>query len=233
MGHDAPVVAIDGPSGSGKGTIAQGLALKLGWHRLDSGALYRSVALAAELRGIPLTEPDALADMTGKLELQFLADEGGETVLLDGKDITAEIRREETGRQASQVAALPAVRKALLERQRAFAVTPGLVADGRDMGTVVFPHAALKLFLTASPEARALRRHKQLKEKGISVSLRDLSRGISERDERDVSRHVAPLRPADDAKVLDSTDLSPAEVIQQVLDWLQAEGISVSPTVKF
>lgn len=233
MGRDAPVLAIDGPSGSGKGTIAQVLARQLGWHRLDSGALYRSVGLAAEQSGIPLTEVQDLAEMTRQLELSFLADQGGETVLLDGKDITSEIRREEAGKLASQVAALPEVRQALLKRQRAFAVAPGLVADGRDMGTVVFPDAALKVFLTASPEARAQRRHKQLKEKGISVSLRDLSRGISDRDERDVSRSVAPLRPADDARVLDSTDLSPAQVVQQVLDWLKAEGISVSSTEKF
>ena len=230
MATEVPVVAIDGPSGSGKGTIARAVALKLGWHRLDSGALYRSVGLAARQRGLDFGDPEGLAAMTRGLELTFNADGAGESVLLEGEDISAAIRSEEAGKVASEVAAHPAVRQALLERQRAFAVVPGLVADGRDMGTVVFPEAVLKVFLTASPEARAERRHKQLIEKGINVSLRDLSKGISDRDERDVSRPVAPLRPADDAQVLDSTDLSPAEVVQQVLNWLAGLGISVTPT---
>jgi cytidylate kinase len=230
MGHGAPVVTIDGPSGSGKGTIARALAVKLGWHRLDSGALYRSIGLAGQRKGIALTDAPALAAMTRELNLSFTADGSGEQVLLEGQDISEAIRSEEAGGAASAVAALPAVRQALLERQRAFARPPGLVADGRDMGTVVFPDAVLKVFLTASPEARAERRHKQLIEKGISVSLRDLSKGISDRDERDASRPVAPLRPADDARVLDSTDLSPAEVVQQVLSWLEEKGISVTPT---
>jgi cytidylate kinase len=146
-------------------------------------------------------------------------------VQLDGEDVTAAIRSEQAGRAASRVAALPAVRSALLDRQHRFAEPPGLVADGRDMGTVVFPDATLKVFLTASAEARARRRHKQLKEKGIDVSLRDLSQGIAERDQRDESRPVAPLIPAEDARVLDSTDLSPKEVVQQVLAWLESEGI--------
>jgi cytidylate kinase len=223
------VLTIDGPSGSGKGTIAQALARHLGWHRLDSGALYRSVGLAAERRGVPLTDSESLAAMTERLDLAFSAAENQERVLLDGDDVTAAIRSEAAGRAASRVAALPAVRRALLERQRAFAAAPGLVADGRDMGTVVFPRAVLKVFLTASPAERAARRHKQLKEKGIDVSLRDLSRGIADRDQRDASRAVAPLRAADDAKVLDSTDLSPAEVVRQVLEWLRAAGISVPP----
>jgi cytidylate kinase len=226
---DAPVVAIDGPSGSGKGTIAQALARRLGWHRLDSGALYRSVGLAALKKGIPLTDADQLAAMTRQLELSFIAQPEGELVELEGQDVSTAIRSEQAGEAASEVAALPEVRRALLERQRGFALMPGLVADGRDMGTVVFPAAILKVFLTATPEARAERRHKQLIEKGISVSLRDLSKGISERDERDASRAVAPLRPADDARVLDSTDLGPAEVVQRVLNWLEAEGISVPP----
>jgi cytidylate kinase len=230
MGQDAPVVAIDGPSGSGKGTIAQALALELGWHRLDSGALYRSVGLAGQRKGIAMTDAEALAAMTRNLDLTFAADETGESVVLEGQDISSAIRSEEAGAAASAVAAVPAVREALLARQRAFAIPPGLVADGRDMGTVVFPDAVLKVFLTASPEARAERRHKQLIEKGISVSLRDLSKGISDRDERDASRSVAPLRPADDARVLDSTDLRPAQVVQQVLDWLADLGLSVTPT---
>jgi cytidylate kinase len=220
MGQDAPVVAIDGPSGSGKGTVAQALALELGWHRLDSGALYRSVGLAGQRKGIAMTDAEALAAMTRNLDLTFAADETGESVVLEGQDISSAIRSEEAGAAASAVAAVPAVREALLARQRAFAIPPGLVADGRDMGTVVFPDAVLKVFLTASPEARAERRHKQLIEKGISVSLRDLSKGISDRDERDASRSVAPLRPADDARVLDSTDLRPAQVVHRVLDWL-------------
>jgi cytidylate kinase len=236
MGMDAPVVAIDGPSGSGKGTIAQALARKLSWHRLDSGALYRSVGLAGQRKGLELSDGESLAAMIRGLELSFVADESGESgefgesVILDGEDITGAIRTEAAGAAASEVAVVPAVRQALLERQRGFAIPPGLVADGRDMGTVVFPEAVLKVFLTASPAARADRRHKQLIEKGISVSLRDLSKGISDRDERDASRPVAPLRPADDARVLDSTDLSPAQVVQQVLNWLAAAGISVIPT---
>lgn len=230
MGQAAPVLAIDGPSGSGKGTIAQAVALQLGWHRLDSGALYRSVGLAGQRKGIGLSDADTLAAMTRGLDLSFNADASGESVVLEGQDISDAIRSEEAGAAASAVAALPAVRAALLERQRAFASPPGLVADGRDMGTVVFPDAVLKVFLTASPEARAERRHKQLIEKGISVSLRDLSKGISDRDERDASRPVAPLRPADDARVLDSTDLRPAQVVQRVLDWLADTGVSVTPT---
>jgi cytidylate kinase len=229
MPSQVPVVAIDGPSGSGKGTIAAALSLALGWHRLDSGALYRSVGLAARRRGIDLRDSEGLAAMTRELGLAFNADKTGESVVLEGEDISAAIRSEAAGEAASEVAAQPAVRQALLERQRAFAVPPGLVADGRDMGTVVFPEAVLKVFLTASPDTRAERRHKQLIEKGINVSLRDLSKGISDRDERDASRPVAPLRPADDARVLDSTDLSPAEVVQQVLNWLAGLGISVTP----
>ncbi|HUF72842.1 MAG TPA: (d)CMP kinase [Gammaproteobacteria bacterium] len=226
MSRHAPVVAIDGPSGSGKGTIAAGLAERLGWHRLDSGALYRCVGLAASRKGVALTDAGGLAAMARELDLVF----DGETIRLDGDDVSVAIRSESAGQAASAVAALPAVRTALLERQRAFAAAPGLVADGRDMGTVVFPDAELKVFLTASAEERARRRHKQLKEKGISVSLRDLSKGIADRDERDSSRKVAPLRPAEDARVLDSTDRSPQEVIRQVLEWLEAEGISPSPS---
>ena len=227
MASPVPVVTIDGPSGSGKGTIAVALARRLGWHRLDSGALYRSVGVAAEERGIALDDAAALAQLTRGLELRFLADSGGETVRLGNRDITAAIRSESAGLAASVVSAVAGVRQALLERQRAFAVAPGLVADGRDMGTVVFPDARLKVFLTASAEQRARRRHKQLKEKGIDVSLRDLSQGIADRDRRDSSRAVAPLRPADDAKVLDSTDLSPADVLRRILEWLHETGISV------
>jgi CMP/dCMP kinase len=228
MSAGVPVVAIDGPSGSGKGTIARAVAERLGWHRLDSGALYRCVGLAALQKGIPLDDPVALARMTGRLDLRFTATGDAERVWLEGADVTDAIRTEECGQAASAVAAFPDVRRALLERQRAFAVRPGLVADGRDMGTIVFPDAVLKVFLTASVEERARRRYKQLKEKGIDVSLRDLSRGIAERDQRDATRAVAPLRPADEAKVLDSTDLSPHSVVQQVLDWISAAGVPIA-----
>jgi cytidylate kinase len=226
-GDRVPVLAIDGPSGSGKGTIAARLADILGWHRLDSGALYRSVGLAATRQGMPLDDADRLARLTADIDLSFSTRGGTELVQLDGCDITEAIRAEDAGRAASAVAALPAVRAALLQRQRDFARAPGLVADGRDMGTVVFPAADLKVFLTASAEERARRRYKQLKEKGIDVSLRGLSKGITERDERDSSRSVAPLKPAEDARVLDSTDLSPMEVVRQILDWLRAERLAV------
>ena len=220
-----PVLAIDGPSGSGKGTIAQAIANRLGWHRLDSGALYRAVGLAAGMRGISDDDDEGLAQMTMELDLQFNSGNGTETVQLDGEDVTDAIRSEQASRAASRVAAKPAVRRALLARQHGFATPPGLVADGRDMGTVVFPDASLKVFLTASAEERARRRHKQLKDKGIDVSLRDLSHGIAERDQRDQAREVAPLKPADNARLLDSTDLSPDEVTQQILQWLECEGI--------
>lgn len=214
-----PVLAIDGPSGSGKGTVARAVAERLGWHRLDSGALYRCVGLAAERAGID-DDVEALARLTANLDLRFDSTAGTELVQLDGEDVTEAIRSEEAGRMASKVASMPAVREALMQRQRDFAVPPGLVADGRDMGTVVFPDAVLKVFLTASPEARAERRHKQLIEKGIDVSLRDLSKAIADRDERDASRSVAPLLPAEDARLLDSTELGPTEVVEQVLNWI-------------
>jgi CMP/dCMP kinase len=233
MQSPVPVVTIDGPSGSGKGTIAEALARRLGWHRLDSGALYRSIGVAAERKGVPLDDPAGLARLTRGLELSFAADPDGESVRIEGEDVTAAIRSEKAGQAASVLSAVPAVRQALLERQRAFAVAPGLVADGRDMGTVVFPGALLKVFLTASPEQRAERRHKQLKEKGIDVSLRDLSQDIADRDRRDSTRAVAPLRPAEDARVLDSTAQSPAEVLQRILEWLRAEGVTVPPAKEF
>ncbi len=224
MTSDAPIVTIDGPSGSGKGTISRELADQLGWHYLDSGALYRLVALAALRTHVPLTDAAALTRVAATLDARFESRGGAEQVCLAGVDVATELRTERAGEGASQVAAIPAVRAALLERQRAFAAPPGLVADGRDMGTVVFPGATLKVFLTASAEERAMRRHKQLKEKGIDVSLPDLSWDIAQRDARDANRTVAPLKPADDARVIDSTSLTPKEVVSRILNWLEAAG---------
>ena len=220
-----PVVAIDGPSGSGKGTISRNLAGRLGWHLLDSGALYRLVGLAAARRQVGLDDAQRLAEIAAAMGVVFAGRDGPERVLLGGADVTSALRTEESGAAASKVAALPAVREALLQRQRAFAQPPGLVADGRDMGAVVFPHALLKVFLTASPEARAARRHKQLKEKGIDVSLPDLSWDIAQRDARDANRTVAPFRPAPDAQVIDSTSLTPEEVVARILHWLERVGV--------
>jgi cytidylate kinase len=217
----AAVVAIDGPSGSGKGTIARRVAENLGWHLLDSGALYRLVALAARKRGIGLDDAEALSSLASGLDIRFGSDDAGEEqILLEGKDVTSEVRTEECGAGASAVAALPEVRDALLGLQRGFRKTPGLVADGRDMGTHVFADAGLKVFLTASPEERAKRRHKQLNDKGIDVSLAALSRDIEERDRRDSERSVAPLKPAADARILDSSGKSIEDVTRMVLDWV-------------
>jgi len=220
-----PVVTIDGPSGSGKGTISRQVADALGWHYLDSGALYRLVALAAQRARVALTDEAGLAATAAGLTVRFTTAGGVEQIWLGSSEVAAEVRAERTGEAASQVAAFPAVRDALLERQRAFAEPPGLVADGRDMGTVVFPAAALKVFLTASAEARAMRRHKQLKEKGIDVSLPDLSWDIAQRDARDANRTVAPLKPAPDARVIDSTSLTPKEVVTRILNWLESAGL--------
>ena len=214
------ILTIDGPSGSGKGTISRAVARRLGWHLLDSGALYRLVALAGTLQRVSPEDPEGHARLAGTMDVVFgVGPQGEEHVTLAGRDVTADIRTETAGQGASRVAAWPIVRTALLERQRAFAAPPGLVADGRDMGTVVFPEADLKIFLTASPDERALRRYKQLKDKGSGVSLAALSREITERDLRDSTRAVAPLRPAPDARVLDSTGLSIEAVVAQVLAW--------------
>ena len=220
-----PVVAIDGPSGAGKGTIGRLLAQKLGWHYLDTGALYRLTALAALKRHIDLGNAQALAQAAAALDVRFAPGAGGDRIYLDGVDVGGELRTERTGDAASKVAAVPEVRAALLQRQRDFAVLPGLVADGRDVGTVVFPDALLKVVLTASAEARAMRRHKQLKEKGIDVSLPDLSWDIAQRDARDANRTVAPFKPAPDAQVIDSTSLTPEEVVAHVLYWLERVGV--------
>lgn len=221
----APVVAIDGPSGSGKGTIGKLLAQRLGWHYLDSGALYRLTALAVLRRHLDYGDGKALAEVAAGLNVRFAPAAAGERVYLDGEDVADELRTERAGDAASKVAAVPEVRAALLQRQRDFAVPPGLVADGRDMGTVVFPDAILKVVLTASAEARAMRRHKQLKEKGIDVSLPDLSWDIAQRDARDANRTVAPFKPAPDAQVIDSTSLTPEEVVAHILQWLERVGV--------
>jgi CMP/dCMP kinase len=210
-----PVTTIDGPSGSGKGTVGRAVARYAGWHHLDSGALYRLVALDGSEQG--LDPQDVKSHVRAALGLDVQFDPEGERVLLRGRDVSERLRSEEVGAGASRVAAWPEVREALLARQRAFARPPGLVADGRDMGTVVFPGAELKIFLTASPEERAWRRHKQLKHKGSGVSLPALSREIAERDARDAMRAVAPLKPAPDAHVIDSTDLTVEEVVGRLL----------------
>jgi cytidylate kinase len=216
-----PVVAIDGPVGSGKGTIARRVAQALGWHLLDSGALYRLVALAAAKRRIRLDDEEQLALLAAGLAVRFEADDdGGERIFLDDEDVTADIRTEESGIGASAVASLAGVRTALLDLQRRFRQRPGLVADGRDMGTTVFPDAFLKVYLTASAEERAKRRHKQLKDKGIDVSLPALSQDIENRDRRDSERAVAPLKPAEDARHLDSSGRSIDEVARTVLRWV-------------
>lgn len=215
-----PVIAIDGPSGSGKGTVARRVAAVLGWRLLDSGALYRLVALAATRQGIELNDSNGLAALAARLDVHFGSDElGEEQIFLGGQDVTAAIRTEECGAGASTVAALQPVRSALLDLQRAFRQVPGLVADGRDMGTHVFADAGLKVFLTASPAERAKRRHKQLNDKGIDVSLAALSRDIEERDRRDSERSIAPLRPAEDARILDSSEMPVDDVVKTVLDW--------------
>jgi len=209
-----PVITIDGPTASGKGTVAHRVAVALGWATLDSGALYRLTALAALNCGLDTDHEEKVADVARSLNVQFQ----GETILLDGEDVTDQIRQERVGNLASRVAAYPSVRQALLERQRAFRTLPGLVADGRDMGTVVFPDAAVKIFLVADVEARAERRCKQLIGKGISANLDNLLRDMRERDARDMQRAVAPLTPASDAHVLDSSNLTIEQTVQAVLD---------------
>lgn len=207
------IITIDGPSGSGKGTIAALLAKKLGWQVLDSGALYRLVGLAARNKGLDFSNEAALANIAEKLDVVF---DGGK-IFLNKQDVTDSIRSETAGNDASKVAAVPAVRDALLKWQQQCASEHGLVADGRDMGTVVFPHAPLKFFLTASAEERANRRYKQLKEKGMSANLAHLIEKIRERDERDMSRSAAPLRPADDAIDIESSNLTIDEVMEKIL----------------
>lgn len=212
------VITIDGPSGSGKGTLSQMLARHLGYHLLDSGALYRLVALAAINEKVDLYDETAVCQVAARLNVVFSLDANSSAqILLDGIEVSNLIRQESIGMGASQVAAYPRVRAALLERQRAFAAPPGLVADGRDMGTTVFPNAQIKLFLTASAEARAERRYKQLSAKGTAVDMAELVRDIQERDERDSNRAVSPLRPAGDAIIIDSTTMTIEEVFARML----------------
>ena len=223
MTDDIPVLAIDGPSGSGKGTVARRIARELGWHLLDSGAVYRVTAIAAARTGCALDDEAGLAAIAAALPVVFTDDGAGdERILLAGDDVTREARGETAGENASCVARLPAVRSALLSLQRGFRRAPGLVADGRDMGTVVFPDARWKVFLTASAEARAKRRYKQLKQKGFNVSLPALFDDIAKRDARDANRAVAPLRPAADAIEIDSTALDADSVVQRVLALMQS-----------
>jgi len=218
----APVITIDGPSGSGKGTIAGILAKRLGWNLLDSGALYRLLAYAAQNHGVQWSNEASLMVMAAHLDVQFI----GEKIILEGEDVSKDIRNEQIGAGASQVAALPAVRDALLQRQRAFQEAPGLVADGRDMGTVVFADAPLKVFLTASAEERARRRYLQLKAAGNDVSLSSLLDEIRARDERDTQRAVAPLKPAADAIQLDSTELSIEQVLERIMSEIALRDIA-------
>ncbi len=218
MSTRAPVIAVDGPSGVGKGTLCQWLAARLGFHLLDSGALYRLTALAALRRNLALEDEAGVVAVAAGLDASFAPGADGiARVILDGAPVGDALRSETTGNAASRVAAFPAVRAALLQRQRDFRRAPGLIADGRDMGTVVFPDARLKLFLTASAQERARRRHKQLSEQGVNANLDNLASEIAERDARDRHRAVAPLRPAADAEMLDTTHLSIAEVCARAL----------------
>jgi cytidylate kinase len=220
-----PVIAIDGPSASGKGTVAALVAQKLGYHYLDSGALYRLTAVAAQLRGVAVYDEAKLAQIALDLDVVF----AGQQILLDGDDVSDALRSEAAGVGASKIAVLPMVRAALLDRQHAFRQAPGLVADGRDMGSVVFPDAQLKIFLTASAEERAQRRYKQLIEKGISANLADLLNDLRDRDARDSARTVAPLRQEDDAVLLDTTEIGIADAVNFVLkNYELATGVQVN-----
>lgn len=217
---DVPVIAIDGPSASGKGTVAELVAKSLGFHYLDSGALYRLVALATVRGGLDWTEELAIAGLAARLDARF---ENG-VIFLYNQDVTDDVRSEASGLGASRVAAIPAVRSALLERQRAYRKWPGLVADGRDMGSVVFPASRLKVFLTAGVEIRAERRYKQLKQKGIAANINALLKDLRDRDERDSSRSVAPLKQSSDAHFLDTSTLTAEQAAAKVLNWYRNEG---------
>ncbi|MDD2745638.1 MAG: (d)CMP kinase [Candidatus Gracilibacteria bacterium] len=210
-----PIIAIDGPSGSGKGTVAAQVATRLGWYYLDSGSLYRLTALAASVQNIGFEEEDKVANIAKNLDVRF----EGQSILLAGEEVTEKIRTEAVGEGASVVSKLPSVRQALLQRQRDFAFGLGLVADGRDMGSEVFPEAGLKVYLTASVAERANRRYKQLLSKGMNPDYNDIFDGIAKRDERDMNRSLAPLIQTHDARLLDTTNCSVEEAVQKVLDW--------------
>ncbi|OSN07652.1 (d)CMP kinase [Lonsdalea iberica] len=220
MAVTAPVITVDGPSGAGKGTLCKALAEALHWNLLDSGAIYRVLALAALHHQVDIHSEEALVPLATHLDVRFVPEDGQLKVVLEGEDVSLAIRTEEVGNTASQTAAFPRVREALLRRQRAFREAPGLIADGRDMGTVVFPDAAVKIFLDASAEERAQRRMLQLQEKGFSVNFERLLSEIKERDDRDRNRAVAPLVPAPDALVLDSTEMSLDEVVERALAYV-------------
>jgi cytidylate kinase len=216
--HAVPVIAIDGPTASGKGTVAHRVAQHLGFHYLDSGALYRLTALSAIRHQVPLADEHALAKLAEKLPCRFVGDQ----IWLANENVTAAIRAEEVGNTASRIAVLPTVRHALAGLQHGFRIAPGLVADGRDMGTVIFPYATLKVFLTASVDARAQRRYKQLIDKGFSASMEDLLNDLKERDARDSNRAVAPLKPAEGAYMLDTSNMTADQAVEQVLHWYAA-----------
>jgi len=220
-----PVIAIDGPSGVGKGTVARALARKLGWHFLDSGSLYRILALAAKKAGIPDSDEPAVAQLAPRLNIKFsVQDDNNESIIVDSEELAPAVRAETAGHLASVIAVYPQVRSALLERQRAFRQPPGLVADGRDMGTVVFPDAPVKVFLDASAEERARRRLNQLRKAGIETTLAALHAEIRERDVRDRNRQHSPLKPANDAVVIDTTELAVQEVLARVEELIRVRG---------
>lgn len=228
---DVPVITIDGTTGSGKGTIGIGVAAKLGWHFLDSGAIYRILALAAQEQGINANDHQKLYDLAHSLKAEFKGPLGqpAQIVYLN-RDVTNEIRQEKCGIFASQIAVIPAVREALLKCQRNFKEHPGLVADGRDMGTVVFKEAILKVFLDANPHERALRRQKQLQKCGVNGNFHEILQDLIKRDERDAEREIAPLKPARDALVIDTTKLSIDEIIQQIFEQAKLKGVAIQRT---
>ncbi|MEG3767884.1 (d)CMP kinase [Alteromonas sp. 14N.309.X.WAT.G.H12] len=218
-----PVVTVDGPSGAGKGTLSSLLAENLGWHFLDSGAIYRVLAVAALHHDLPIDDEACVVPLASGLDVNFETEGKSARIILEGEDVTDDIRTEQVAAAASQIAALPRVREALLRRQRAFQQLPGLVADGRDMGTVVFPDAGVKLFLTASAEARAERRYSQLKNKGMDVNIARLLTDIKARDDRDANRAIAPLVPAEDAVIIDSTHLDITQVYDKAMEIINAK----------